>query len=1441
MPSYAAQKAPNPHERVDLLKEYKNWGSPKYPHAELLQEYLEYPSKKLWLQACHRAVKDENREWLENPPLDRLYSRAGESNTKRKNTARFISTCALKALLIKQASQSIGANEVGFQDIVKDAHVSDESVKDLIQYFGIERQQLEDEKVAVKVLLAGNEGKLGQLVIEKIPNGEGKIFPDPAFMAFSRFETDFEESIKTAFKYISDKERLEEAKKYNYRWRLLDRSNTKKEDNNFGVLDQPLRGSSMGFASAIAFRQLFRPLKFSLARYAFTGKIDENGNLKSVGEYPSKLQAGKNFTIYFPEVDHEEIKHYGEDGYSIKEVVTVNDAVADIKNKNRKEKLIFAGSLTGIAITMASIILLLVYAENERKQKELVSRQYELKKQEGDLKDQQLVLKSQQIDVAQKDKEAEKQNRLNEENKRKNAEKETQLSKERETLAKQQSKILAQKNVQLDAAKQTAEKNEKEATFQKSIAERNKKISDTYKQIAYSYNYYMEGEKALQENNGTVAKQFFVNALFLFDNYDFRFNFLRTLFESNSVENTWNQKTDFQGMEIPFFGESRNFYSVASSNKAGIVAIGGQEGIKIFNQENGAKVVSITGKGSVSSLAFSEKYNLLFATWFTDERSTFSITNLNSPKFETQSYEIQDCMPNALTVSDQRNILIVACINTASDNSITGKIIASDLIDIKFIPLKNTNGNSVFDQILFDKNDNLITKAVSSNDRKIYPEGIKSSILKNGKLYVNSSGWIAGNTNKNELILTGTGIDSYNENGENISKEKDRNFFFRGNVNQSGKLLVTCDINNTISIWRLEDMSQLLTVQSNEALSQVFFTSENSFISISVSGEVRNYKFALPETIKNDDEIFSLSYSKNDRQLAVTEPGGFTNFYDLQTHSKIKVFNPLNIDFSQFGVTKQQIIDRTTPFSENPKISWTENVIFSGAIGDWIVLADFDTNSSKLKIKKEGNITASLISKDGKLFAVAEELPDKKSLIRIWDIKSNEEIFNITNDKPDEGDEHNNILITALAFSPDSKLIALGYADSYFEVWDIKEKNRPWSNFLEQPYPISNLAFSFDNTYLAASTIFSNVGLWKFYPETHSTAVRKVNMNSPISQLEFFPKDNVLALTIPLQKRIFVWDYLNSTKAVGINKDKNFLGFTFSNDNSTMAYFDDENKIYFWKTEAIKDALRLDNQQYLNFIGSYPKDFSTYLSNEELKNGLGVTDTRETTYGELKYRENTNAATQKNNENINSPFSSLNFEFGKTTDINEIECYSALGFSSKAELNSIYPLTFTSPAEPCARYPTLDIRRKDGAYSRDENDWKDGIKVSTNEEFYGLIYITNVAQNKAPDSFTDPRYTAQNVKVKVEIDNTIGSKHWIKVTLSSDNTNVITECVPVLTGPDDHIQLVPNSGILTDNQAKNVLMKNITLGKNPFIVGDIPPGFSTDRFIRFSVKVKQKT
>jgi len=173
----------------------------------------------------------------------------------------------------------------------------------------------------------------------------------------------------------------------------------------------------------------------------------------------------------------------------------------------------------------------------------------------------------------------------------------------------------------------------------------------------------------------------------------------------------------------------------------------------------------------------------------------------------------------------------------------------------------------------------------------------------------------------------------------------------------------------------------------------------------------------------------------------------------------------------------------------------------------------------------------------------------------------------------------------------------------------------------------------------------------------------------------------------------------------------------------------------------------------------------------------------------------------------------------------------------KATLNP-FPTTYVSPAEFCKNYPAVDVRfaTESGRYSQNEEDWKDGIKVKVGDELYVLVYIDNGAANSLPLSET----LARNVKVTTIIDTTTGSKHLVSVSFAGENTNTVSASFPIYSQQDSLLEIIPNSGEIRDFLATTILKDKLQIGNNTIDVGDIAPGFQTDLFIRFKVRVVRK-
>ena len=164
-----------------------------------------------------------------------------------------------------------------------------------------------------------------------------------------------------------------------------------------------------------------------------------------------------------------------------------------------------------------------------------------------------------------------------------------------------------------------------------------------------------------------------------------------------------------------------------------------------------------------------------------------------------------------------------------------------------------------------------------------------------------------------------------------------------------------------------------------------------------------------------------------------------------------------------------------------------------------------------------------------------------------------------------------------------------------------------------------------------------------------------------------------------------------------------------------------------------------------------------------------------------------------------------------------------------------FPVTFSSPAENCKNYEPIDVRlaTEDGKYSQNEEDWKDGIRAKVGDELYVAMYVDNGAANNLPLRAT----LARNVKVTTGVDTLPGTVHLVSVSFAGDNTNKVSASFPIFTEPNSYLEIVPNSGQIRNFTATEILKDKIQIGNNTIDIGDLAPGFNTDLFIRFTVKV----
>ena len=257
-------------------------------------------------------------------------------------------------------------------------------------------------------------------------------------------------------------------------------------------------------------------------------------------------------------------------------------------------------------------------------------------------------------------------------------------------------------------------------------------------------------------------------------------------------------------------------------------------------------------------------------------------------------------------------------------------------------------------------------------------------------------------------------------------------------------------------------------------------------------------------------------------------------------------------------------------FSLGTSVAWNDKsrLLVIGDLGGRIEFYTFSNTESDLKIARstahDGDVVSAIaISPDSKLVATA----DLEGNISLWDgLRKNLLAENKVS--------HSNGIFT-LAFSPDSTMLASGGEDMLIKLWHFDEKHRLESiGKAETDNWVTSLAFSPDGHYLA-SGIGSNVTeggslvVWSVPEMTAQT--RFVGHSSVISGLAFSP-DSSLVASAAGDKKVYLWPWReNGRSASELNGHRGEVRFAaFDASGKVLITCDSTNHIGFWDTRTAR-------------------------------------------------------------------------------------------------------------------------------------------------------------------------------------------------------------------------------------------------------------------------------
>ena len=399
-----------------------------------------------------------------------------------------------------------------------------------------------------------------------------------------------------------------------------------------------------------------------------------------------------------------------------------------------------------------------------------------------------------------------------------------------------------------------------------------------------------------------------------------------------------------------------------------------------------------------------------------------------------------------------------------------------------------------------------------------------------------------------------------------------------------GKFLVAGDVNGEIRLWRVADITLVLTLQghSNYVWSVAFSPDGNTLASGSADQTIKlwdvNTGKCLYKLQGHSNRLRSVIFSPDGNTLASGSDDKTIKLWDVNNGKCLHTFQGHNdwvrsVVFSPDGNTLASGSEDTTIKLwdvNNGKClhtfqghnNWVRSVVFSpdgntlASGSDDKTIKLWDINNSKCLRTLQGHndyVRSVVFSPDGNTLASGSE--DKT--VKLWDVNNGKCLRTLQG--------HHDCMRSAV-FSPDGSMIATGSEDKYFTVklWDIN--NGRCLRTLQGHYSyIRSVIFSPDGNTLASGSEDKTVKLWDV--NNGKCLHTFQGHNNWVRSVAFSPNSNIIASGSD-DETIKLWDVNNGECLHTFQGHSNRIwSVTFSPDNKFLASCGGENIIKLWDIE----------------------------------------------------------------------------------------------------------------------------------------------------------------------------------------------------------------------------------------------------------------------------------
>lgn len=959
-------------------------------------------------------------------------------------------------------------------------------------------------------------------------------------------------------------------------------------------------------------------------------------------------------------------------------------------------------------------------------------------------------------------------------------------------------RVLAERRrAEAEEQRQEAQRQRSLAEDQRLKAEKQKKVAEAQRQMAMARQAELQASRAMAEGNFPAAQALYAKALSLDDTLETKGRYLEAKTKS-FLAPAWKSPVKYPGGKFALNSDGKKMATLAENNE-----------IAISNISTGEVITKLKGHGDkVMALSFKPDGQHLIS-WSADgtiriwdiltgrEIHKFQYREAQSDSEESDSEDTDCCSTNARRLAQSRDGKRLAMsddgVITVRDAE-TGRVI--DTLLIPWPGLTSLNFSSEGDLAAgFLIGGAIVWKANDYKNIRLIEHGPPVTHVEfsaGGKL----------------VSFGGTKIKIWDLSTSDVSKPV--HIVSMGEVediacSREEEKLVAGMKDGTIKLIDVHDGKNILEFNSYlQKLDSVNYANGGVIMALGEEESILRWEMrkTSPTLLLQGqrDPVHDISFSRDTRMAATIHGDGQLRVWEI---SSTRIIRQLDL---RSRLMRPVYGDNDLLYVPAVKVLFTpdDKSILVAGLGFQALVIDIATGTIS-------DLSPRIPTTDGSTTFITDAAYSLNGQWMALSSSGDDEIFIrnlISPDKTIRALSGHERPVTGLSFSPDGKYLSSSSIDQTVRIWELSTgKNvrtftNPWK------FPFASVAYSHDGQLLASSSLDQKIRVWDV--RTGEEVLNYETFDELPVSVNFSPDGAFLAWGSGTQSVVRVLNVSSWEELPPLRKDDGIVPkVLFSPDNNWLASAGESAAVRLWNMDVIRSV--------------YSETGTSVLKEAEDETGLFVRGTDANQFSQLDLYTTLGRATESA------------FQIRPLEERNATKSASCKPLPIVATFNP-FPLTFQQPAEFCKNYPALDLRLAgEGEYAPNRVVWERGIPARTGDVIYALVYIDNgVANNKPPE-----QAVARKVKVRTFIDSNVGAEHTVSVSFGGEYTNQVSKSLKVKTGPSDYLQVVPYSGALYDVKGR-LIKQNLQIGNNTYFLEDLAPGFETDKFIRFAIKVKTK-